>query len=257
MLAHHPFHKRKQGRRILCFHDIQDQALFEERIVWLKKHFRFSTLETLLATNSESSLALTFDDAYESWINNVLPVLEKHEIPATFFINSGLIGLSGSAQEQFFLEKCKRSPKGVNALSEAGFQKIAQHPLFEIGGHTKDHFLFSNKTNPQTIREQILDDKKILETKSGKNLKYFAYPFGQLIHAPKKVQAVVESAGYEYAFTIVPGFIQEINKPYLLPRDSLELFQSKKVWKYWLEGAYDQLVYQKNKWYHFFKIQYR
>lgn len=257
IVAHHPFHQRKYGARILCFHDIQDAVAFEKRIQWLLEQFKIVSLPTLLKGQQDQQIALTFDDAYQSWITNVLPILQRYNLPATFFVNSGLIDLEGKEMRDYFIKNCKRNPYGLQALSLTGLQQIASNPLFEIGGHTKDHMLFSEHTSTKMIEEQIILDKQQLEAWTSRNLCYFAYPFGQTIHAPLSVQKAVAAAGYKNAFSIIPGFVQPSKSPYFIPRDSLELFQAEKVWDRWLHGAYDDLVSVKNKLYASFSISYR
>ncbi len=246
IVSNNPFYKPKEGKRILCFHDIQNALEFENRIKWLLKKFEIVSIETLLSSNKKNLLAISFDDGYESWLINVAPVLIKHKLPATFFVNSGLVGLTGNDMEHFFIHNCKRNPEGLKALSHASLSKLASNPLFDIGGHTKDHFLFSKHTSLEIIKTQISKDKLLLETLTHQNLKYFAYPFGQVIHAPEQVRLVLKEVGYQHAFTIVPGFITTNTPSYLLHRDSLELFQSDRLWNKWLQGSYDSLVSFKN-----------
>ena len=133
-------------------------------------------------------------------------------------------------------------------------KKIAADDLFEIGGHTLDHFLFSKQSEETKVQEQIIRDKQNLEKVIGQTIKYFAYPFGQLSHATPNIQKVVQEAGYQNAFTIIPGFATPYENPFLINRDSLELFQSSKVWDRWLHGGYDTLVQLKLKIYNSFSV---
>lgn len=238
---------KSHGGRILCFHDIQDKIAFEERVKWLQENFEIVSLTTILEQNRVDILqiAITFDDAYQSWMTNVVPVLEKHSVPATFFVNSGLVGLEGKDMQTYFKKNCRRTETYLSALSLSGIRYLANSPLFEIGGHTKDHFEFSKTITPSILEKQIIEDKLVLEQMIGKKIQFFAYPFGQLIHATSNVQQVVKKAGYKNAFTIVPGNIINQKNPWQISRDSLELYQSERVWKNWLFGAYDKWVERK------------
>jgi peptidoglycan/xylan/chitin deacetylase (PgdA/CDA1 family) len=40
------------------------------------------------------NVVITFDDGYKSWVTNVLPALKELELPATFFVSSGFVGLT-------------------------------------------------------------------------------------------------------------------------------------------------------------------
>ena len=247
-----------EGARILCFHDIQNKLAFEQRMIWLKNNFSVVTLEDCFTPSpNKIKVAITFDDGFASWITNVAPVLEKLKLPATFFVNSGLVGLTGVEMQHYFKINCYRNERYLKALSLSQLQSLANNLLFDIGGHTKDHFLFTKDTDKETLQRQIVDDKITLEKMIGNELKYFAYPFGQLIHAAPSVQKTVASAGYKNAFTIVPGAVAAQNNPWIINRDSLELYQSEKVWYKWLHGGYDNLVKLKLKIYQQLNRKYR
>jgi peptidoglycan/xylan/chitin deacetylase (PgdA/CDA1 family) len=256
-IAFHPFYQHRNGPRILCFHDIQNAQTFERRIQWLLNHFEIVTLHTLLEQQGANQIALTFDDAYQSWFSNLLPLLNRYNLPATFFVNSGLVGLEGQAMSRFYQKQCKRDPSGLEALSHDNLLILAANPQIEIGGHTKDHYLFSKNTSESMAKAQIQEDKNQLEAWTGRTIRYFAYPFGQVTHAPECVQKIVEESGYQKAFSIVPGFVDTEKNPYFISRDSLELFQSERLWDRWLHGAYDELVLVKNKIYNTLSIPYR
>lgn len=59
------------------------------------------------------AMALTFDDGYAEWIDNVSPALRKRNLPGTFFVTTGQ--LSGSALWH------ERIVAAVRALPDAGF----------------------------------------------------------------------------------------------------------------------------------------
>ena len=246
------------GARILCFHDIQDKTAFEERMIWLKNNFSIVPLQDCFTPSTDIvKVAITFDDGFQSWITNAAPVLEKYNLPATFFVNSGLVGLTGMAMQNYFEINCFRKENYLKAISLSEFKTLAQQPLFEIGGHTKDHYLFSENTDKKTLHKQIVDDKIALEKMTGSAIKYFAYPFGQMIHAAPAVQKMIATAGYKKAFTIIPGAATQSTNPWTINRDSLELHQSEKVWNKWLHGAYDPFVKKKIKLYQRFNRNYR
>lgn len=250
--------QKNTGARILCFHDIQDKAAFEQRMVWLKDNFLIVPMRDFFTSSSDKiKVAITFDDGFQSWITNAAPVLEKHNLPATFFVNSGLVGLAGTRMQNYFKINCFRNENYLKAISLPELKKLAQHPLFEIGGHTKDHFLFSENTDKEILHKQIVEDKIALEKMTGSAINYFAYPFGQMIHAAPSVQKMVANAGYKKAFTIIPGTASEQANPWTINRDSLELYQSEKVWYKWLHGAYDPLIKKKIKLYERFYRNYR
>ena len=68
---------------------------FEKRIKYLVKHghnfIKFSNLSSLAKDKMSKPTILYFDDGFKDNLTNVLPILIKYKIPATFFISTGLI----------------------------------------------------------------------------------------------------------------------------------------------------------------------
>lgn len=63
---------------------------FEMQLKYFKAHC--SMIRTEDDWDDRKSLAITFDDGHYDFCSNVLPLLEKYEVPATVFITTGLIG---------------------------------------------------------------------------------------------------------------------------------------------------------------------
>lgn len=67
---------------------------FEKVIVYLKKNFEIVDVPTAFKIKagqykpSRKAVCLTFDDGYENNLTQALPVLEKHQVKATFFVSS-------------------------------------------------------------------------------------------------------------------------------------------------------------------------
>jgi peptidoglycan/xylan/chitin deacetylase (PgdA/CDA1 family) len=67
---------------------------FEKHLIYFKKYFRILSLDELAASSTtrlsgsdkRPAIALTFDDGFENNLTCALPILEKHKVPATFFI---------------------------------------------------------------------------------------------------------------------------------------------------------------------------
>lgn len=105
---------------ILLYHRIADVASdpwslcvtpnnFEEHLRILKKYnFSFPTLGKIQQSsnfNSEKrNVAITFDDGYADNFTYAMPILRKYNIPATFFIVSGVIG----SREEFWWDHLER-----------------------------------------------------------------------------------------------------------------------------------------------------
>lgn len=201
--------------RVIAFHEIKDNQVenFQKQLIFFKNNFNVISPADFLANHfsyKKVNLLLTFDDAYESWLKNVLPIIKKENLSAIFFVDNRGLAL-------------------VVALQQAGQT---------IGGHTVSHARLT-KIFPDELVFEIAENKKQLEEVIGQKVIFFAYPFGDKQSFNQTVVDQVKKAGYQYGFTILPGFNKLKNNHYLLHRDSVDVNWSEGFLKMWLSGAYD------------------
>jgi peptidoglycan/xylan/chitin deacetylase (PgdA/CDA1 family) len=82
---------------------------FDEQLTILKSFYKIISLEELIENKKNNkikkkSIVITFDDGYKDNYTTAYPILDKHQIPATFFINSGYI----ENQNEFWPDKLIR-----------------------------------------------------------------------------------------------------------------------------------------------------
>lgn len=95
-------HKPRQDR-IVMYHGVDQHSstmfnlrfcgtkCLDKQFGYLKERFEVVPLADYFDRNGGSTkpkLALTFDDGYANWLSHALPVIEKHEVPVSFFVTS-------------------------------------------------------------------------------------------------------------------------------------------------------------------------
>ena len=106
----------------------------------------------------EKNLAITFDInwAENDELYNILEVLDKYNVKATFFIMGGWVNYSDENKEKLI------------KIKEGGH---------EIGNHSYIHPMFT-KINEDRMKEEIEKTNKILEDTIGEKVKLFRFPSG-------------------------------------------------------------------------------
>lgn len=169
------FKKELPSKISLYFHETSQVEIdnIENLILYFKFNgYKFVKISEFAKKiySTDKHIALTFDDAFESW-NDVLPLLQHHNIKATFFINS--ISLTTEVKTNYL--KNINHTESTKILSKKVFKKIIKDG-HEIGGHTHSHPKL-NKINYQEFKQQISKNVDILKNE-GVDLKSFAIPFG-------------------------------------------------------------------------------
>lgn len=115
----------------------------------------------------EKAVAITFDDGYENILTNAHPLLREHGFPYTIFINPDVIGVQGNQLDW----------EQVAAMQKEGVT---------FANHTLDHLHMLEKLEGESeqawlsrIWNNVTEAEKVIETKTGRSLKYLAYPFGE------------------------------------------------------------------------------
>jgi len=132
-------------------------------------------------------VVITIDDGYKSTYTLAYPILKKYHFPAILFIYTDFI------------------EKNSHSLNWGEIREMVKNNI-EIGSHTISHCnlikLKEKETNESylnRIRREIFLSKEILENEIGKEVQFFAYPYG--IYSPQVIQLVVQ-AGYKGIFNV-------------------------------------------------------
>lgn len=102
---------------------------------------------------------ITLDDGWENQYRYAFPVLKKYGFAAVFYVYPDAVG------RKHFLTWTQIKEMSVGGMI--------------IGDHTKSHPKLPKITDEASLREEIVASKSIIETRIGKTINSFAYPFGE------------------------------------------------------------------------------
>lgn len=160
---------------------------FEMQIEYLlKKKWKFESLSFLIAQR-KFCFSITFDDGFADNLWFALPILKKFNISGVIFLTVGYI-----ETERIFPRYNSYEKDRFLKWSEV---KVLIKEGIEIGSHSITHSHLT-QIPLKEAKKEIENSKKIIEDKTGKEVKYFCYPYGDF---NKKIMQLVEESGYELA----------------------------------------------------------
>lgn len=192
-----------------------DPAVLDRQIYYLLAHgyHPVSLDEVVKALHGGPALppravALTFDDGWQDFWKNALPIVHKYSIPVTIFaIANADRGTYMTPSERWVLD----------------------HTGVQIAAHTLSHPDLT-RLLPAVAENEIAGSRKNLQKELGRPVSLFAYPYGAF---DSQVENMVQAAGYEAAFAATPYSNEDSQHLMALPRvmvsryDSLATFGQK------------------------------
>lgn len=177
-------------------------AVFEKQIqTLLADGYTFITLDEFAdyldgkRALPEKPVILTFDDGYDDFYTDVMPILFKYHVKAVAFIITG------------FLDK-------HNFMTTAQLQLVASSGLVEIASHTIHHVNL-REVGEKTADTEIGESKTQLEAIIGRQVHTFAYPYGDFNDMAIRL---VKKAGYRTAASVVEGSLHSEQDRYFIYR---------------------------------------
>lgn len=189
---------------------------FERHLRMYREHYRVLSVAEMLDRlqrpddSQEWSVVITFDDGYRDNVLHAAPLLQKHGLPACFFLTAGY--LDTDHQFEWDIRDGVRtvlmSWEEARQLARAGF---------EIGAHSLHHAALG-QASPEEAQVEVARSKQLLEDRLGKTIDYFSYPFGGQEHAGPAARRAAAAAGYRCAFTAFGGHVRRGADRWTLPR---------------------------------------
>ncbi len=214
------FAEKTMNVPVLCYHNIamtpgsmnMTPERFEAELKWLKDNgFTVVPLKEVVKylqgtrdTLPTKSIVITVDDGWQSAYTYIFPLVKKYKIPVTLFIYPETIS------------------QGKHAMTWEELKEMQATGLFDIQGHTYSHPNFKQakrRLSPanyeKLVTKELVNSKKILEEKMGKEITLLAWPFG-IYDSYLEQQA--KNAGYVMAFSIDARVANKNNRATAQPR---------------------------------------
>lgn len=184
---------------VLYYHSVppQQRRMFAEQLdTVLRLGKPVDVTREVVLEDGVKLVGITFDDAFENFVAEALPELEKRRVPATLFVISEALGKAfGPAQ----------SPEKVMTLCQ--LKSLPKH-LISIGSHTVSH-PFMPELEEAAARKELKESKLELEQILTQEISGFSFPFGGFTE--RLVELALE-VGYRRVFTTLPQFAFDSEK---------------------------------------------
>lgn len=201
LMYHYVEHIKNPHDRVRIKMNIRPDQ-FERQVTEIKKAgyetiFMRDVPEMVASTGGTCSykIALTFDDGYEDFYDDVFPILKRQNVKATVYVITDFINKPGF-------------------LTTDEIKELIASNLVEIGSHTLSHE-YLKETSYNEAKRQIVQSKKVLEQAFHIKVSTFAYPFGAF---DSQAVELIKEASYSAALTVMPGSYISNDNLFLLPR---------------------------------------
>lgn len=207
---------------VLCYHSVQadwasplavEPAAFADQCAWLARSRRVVPLAEAVSRLDHSGrlprglATMTFDDGFAALYDTALPVLTRHQLPATVFLVAQT--LTDEGQTVDWVDTPPDRP--LTTLSRDQVLEMQDQGV-DFQSHSYAHLDLTTLSFDDCVRD-LRQSKDLLETLLGRPVPLLAYPRGR---HDAGVQAAAARAGYTSAFTLPEG--PERPGPYSIPR---------------------------------------
>lgn len=197
---------QRRGRvpiSVLFYHRVADwcpnpwtisNIAFKRQIQWLQENYEIVSLaeaqrRIAQGTNDRPTVCITFDDGYADNFDFALPLLLRDKIPFAYFVATQHVikGLPFLHDVHAGNALRPNNPEELQVLADA---------RVEIGSHTTSHASLGPATSENVLQHEIIGSKHELEDLIGREVRYFAFPFGMPGNLTTEAFRIAYAAGY-------------------------------------------------------------
>lgn len=153
-------------------------------------------------TLPERTAVITIDDAFSSFYDNGIPLLQEFGYPATLFVTSDLVGRAG------YLSWDQLRELQTLGIEIGNHSAAHQHYTYREAGESQQQWL-------TRVREDLQRSQQAFATHLGEKPALLAYPYGEFT---PEVIAVVQQLGFTGAAAQQSGVISSASNLFALPR---------------------------------------
>ena len=216
---------------VLFYHSIpfEQRERFAEQMDTLLRYAKPIAAEgTFELADGTRYAAVTFDDGFESVIENAVPILKEKRICATVFVVTEYLGKAAGWHRFDTHSNGSEKLMGVEELS------MLPSDVISVGSHTMTHPVLTS-LNSHAAKAEICESRLRLQTMLQKDVKLFSFPYGAF---NADLVAWCREAGYTRVFTILPTPALPDAEGYVTGRVSVEPTDWKLEFRLKLMGAY-------------------
>jgi len=188
---------RKRGCVVLCYHGVKknQRAKFARQMQMVVD--RTISVENLFNVHKRDQLfvCVTFDDAFENILENVVPIVDRIGIPIMVFVPTGSLG-----RLPVWLENKSHSDSSEAIMARQQLKYLSENPLVTVGSHTVSHPRLSLLSD-EKIQKELYESKIELEDLTNSVVDQLAFPHGD---CTEEVVSMAIEIGYRHVYTLAP-----------------------------------------------------
>ncbi len=188
---------------VLLYHRVSDDARdnltvgieqFDRQMALLRARCEVLSIERVIECpvvprTGAPLVAVTFDDGYLDNYLNAAPILQRHRIPAAFFISTGIVGT-----DRRFPHDVRRGNAPIPVMQWDHLRRMRDQG-FTIGSHSVSHIDCAAE-DETTVRHELAQSRADLERELGLERLLFAYPYGGRHNMTPARLELVKQAGF-------------------------------------------------------------
>lgn len=206
---------------ILCYHIVQSpvdtkfsitRETFEQQMNYLASAgfnvIPLADLSDYLSGKRKSlprnAVVITMDDGWKCTYTEMFPVMKRFRFPFTVFVYPKFVGQSSYAL----------SWKQIREMSDAGVD-IQSHSFSHPFLTQRRHRSWDEGQYSDWLANELVQSRKVLEEKTGKKVRFLAYPYGDF---DSRVVKTAQESGYDAAVTAEFGSVHADSDKFRLHR---------------------------------------